>query len=383
MNTINNAIPFVPENTIDPAAGLNLSLNTIDALLQVLVQSVGENAPPVATEGQRFIVGTAPTGAWAGQANKLARWIDGAWQFFDARYALNAGDGQWYGRSGSTWAQLGGGSTADGSITNVKLANMATQTIKGRATAGTGAPEDLTAAQVRELLDLVVGTDIQAQAANLSALAGLVGAADKGVHFTGTGTMAIHEQTAFARTLMDDADAATARGTLGLGSGDSPTLAALTLTNGQISFPPTQVPSTNPNVLDDYEEGTWTPILTFSTPGNLSVSYATQTGLYTKIGNRVLTDFLVETSSFSYTTATGNCRVSGFPFTIGSGNGPGPLRWSGVTKPGHTTIAATGITGTGNVEFRTSGSGVTTSNLVASDMPSGGFVLLFGQLTVV
>lgn len=41
---------------------------------------------------------------------------------------------------------------ADGSITNAKLADMATQTIKGRATAGTGAPEDLTAAQAATIL---------------------------------------------------------------------------------------------------------------------------------------------------------------------------------------------------------------------------------------
>lgn len=108
-DTINNKIPFVPENTIDPAAGLNLSLNTIDALLQVLVQTVGANTPPTGVEGQRFIVGTAPTGAWAGQANKLARFLDGVWQFFDVRYALNAADGLWYVRSGSTWAPLAGG----------------------------------------------------------------------------------------------------------------------------------------------------------------------------------------------------------------------------------------------------------------------------------
>ena len=37
-------------------------------------------------------------------------------------------------------------------VTNAKLADMATQTIKGRTTAGTGDPEDLTAAQVRALL---------------------------------------------------------------------------------------------------------------------------------------------------------------------------------------------------------------------------------------
>jgi hypothetical protein len=108
-DTINNQIPLVPENTIDPAAGLNLSLNTVDALLQVLVQTVGANTPPTGVEGQRFIVGTAPTGAWAGQANKLARFLDGAWQFFDARYVLNAADGLWYVRSASSWAPLAGG----------------------------------------------------------------------------------------------------------------------------------------------------------------------------------------------------------------------------------------------------------------------------------
>jgi len=117
VNTINNAIPFVPENTTDPAAGLNLSLNQIDALLQVRVHTVGENAPPAGVEGQRHIVGTAPTGAWAGQANKLARYLDGAWQFFDARYALNLADGLWYVRQASTWASLAGSAPAWGSIT--------------------------------------------------------------------------------------------------------------------------------------------------------------------------------------------------------------------------------------------------------------------------
>ena len=44
------------------------------------------------------------------------------------------------------------GTVADGSITNAKLADMATQTIKGRTTAGTGDPEDLTAAQAAAIL---------------------------------------------------------------------------------------------------------------------------------------------------------------------------------------------------------------------------------------
>lgn len=44
------------------------------------------------------------------------------------------------------------GTVADDSITNAKLAEVATATIKGRTTAGTGNPEDLTAAQAAAIV---------------------------------------------------------------------------------------------------------------------------------------------------------------------------------------------------------------------------------------
>ncbi|AVX04250.1 hypothetical protein MXMO3_01724 [Maritalea myrionectae] len=43
---------------------------------------------------------------------------------------------------------------ADNSVTNAKLADMETQTIKGRTTAGTGSPEDLTPAQARTVMQI-------------------------------------------------------------------------------------------------------------------------------------------------------------------------------------------------------------------------------------
>jgi len=56
--------------------------------------------------------------------------------------------------SGTTSISVTIGSAA---VTNAKLANMATSTIKGRATSGTGSPEDLTASQVKTILAIVPG----------------------------------------------------------------------------------------------------------------------------------------------------------------------------------------------------------------------------------
>jgi len=107
-DTVNNAIPYVPENTIDPAAGLNLSLNTIDALLQCRVISIGDNDPPSeAVDGDRYIVGDVPTNEWSEDANRLAVYLDGAWDFYDAWIVLNASDNLLYINNSGVWSRVG------------------------------------------------------------------------------------------------------------------------------------------------------------------------------------------------------------------------------------------------------------------------------------
>jgi hypothetical protein len=58
--------------------------------------------------------------------------------------------------TGDVTASAGNNATtiANDAVTNAKLANMETATIKGRTTAGTGDPEDLTASQARGVLGL-------------------------------------------------------------------------------------------------------------------------------------------------------------------------------------------------------------------------------------
>ncbi len=78
---------------------------------------------------------------------------------------------------------------------------------------GTGASS---LAAFKTALSLNVGTDIQAHNADLAAIAGLTSAADRLPYYTGSGVAGLATFTSFGRSLIDDADAAAARATLGL-----------------------------------------------------------------------------------------------------------------------------------------------------------------------
>lgn len=67
-------------------------------------------------------------------------------------------------------AAVTAGSVPNNGVTNAKLADMATARIKGRASAGTGDPEDLTAAQVKTIL-AITQSDVSGLVAALAAKA--------------------------------------------------------------------------------------------------------------------------------------------------------------------------------------------------------------------
>jgi hypothetical protein len=132
-------------------------------------------------------------------------------------------------------------------------------------------------------------------------------------------------------------------GNVGVGVTPSASGGCLQLKSG-ITFPATQVASSDANTLDDYEEGMWTGTIKGSTTD--PTTPVTATGRYTKIGRSVTVD--ITFSGVTTTGAVGDITVTGLPFANGSVPAVGSagigaiLAYSGtltsVVDPSGTTI---------------------------------------------
>lgn len=102
------------------------------------------------------------------------------------------------------------------------------------------------------------------------------------------------------------------------------TVNTIALLGGQIAFPSTESESSDPNTLDDYEEGTFTPTLVPGTSGTITLHSSFNLLSYTKIGNAVTIRGRIVVDSVS--SPVGTLSITGLPFICGS-----PGKNSGTT----------------------------------------------------
>lgn len=81
-NTARFGMPLLAPGQAQKEMFHNEALSAIDTLLHAVVEAVDADVPPETPGvGHSWILGQAPTGAWAGHAGALACWTDGGWRF--------------------------------------------------------------------------------------------------------------------------------------------------------------------------------------------------------------------------------------------------------------------------------------------------------------
>jgi hypothetical protein len=131
-------------------------------------------------------------------------------------------------------------------------------------------------------------------------------------------------------------------------------------------------------LLDDYEEGEWTPAYAFGTPSDSSFTYSGgRLGTYTKIGNLVNCFFYLDNATITKGTASSDLLVTGLPFTVA-----GNTNYSGgvVVLTDSYPVAPQSfmaLTGTTTTAMRTTGGA---SGITAADFGVSNTVFLRGVI---
>lgn len=148
------------------------------------------------------------------------------------------------------------------------------------------------------------------------------------------------------------------------------------LTANGLTFPATPVLSADPNTLDDYEEGNWTPI--YYSFGLDAITYSIlRRGRYVKIGKLVFIWAYIATSSLTITGSSDDVAIAGLPFAPenvydGPGTIPISRTFSFSTNAPSNCWPTTLFTGADlALEYKTAPNATTIFQLVSGDMATG------------
>jgi hypothetical protein len=287
-------LPYIAPQQSQKQFSYNTAMALLDQLVQPVVISAGLATPPAdPQQGDCYVVAASPSGAWSGKAAQLTCWRDGGWAFIEPAegwlvYAADSGlllvhtDGDWLPLAtsgGTALAKLGINVAAD--LTD----RLAIAAASSRFTHdGAGHQLKISKATTADTASLVLQTADSGRAE-----IGIVGDDTLRLKVSADGSNWV------------DALLASAAGIVSLPA-------------GKLAFPATQSPSSDPNTLDDYEEGDWTPVVTLggATTG-ITYDGAATLGRYTKVGRKVSVSGAVKLTSKG--SASGAAMITGLPFT--------------------------------------------------------------------
>lgn len=94
--TPNLGLELVPSNSLQPSVPVNADMQLLDAVTQLVFQSMSVAAPPTTVAGDAgkcWLIPTAATGAWVGQTGNIAL-CTGAdlWRFITPKVGWTATD---------------------------------------------------------------------------------------------------------------------------------------------------------------------------------------------------------------------------------------------------------------------------------------------------
>lgn len=128
-DTVHLGMPFIEGSQAQKHVTHNEALRILDAVVQIGVLNADQTIPPLTpADGDRHIVASGATGAWAGYADAVAVYEDGVWRFLTPKLgwcAWSDADGALLVYDGAAWINVAGAGTMSGSIAQLGINDIA------------------------------------------------------------------------------------------------------------------------------------------------------------------------------------------------------------------------------------------------------------------
>lgn len=276
-------LPYLLPSQAQKHVTHNEALRRLDALVQLAVSAFGAETPPVSpAEGEAHVLGAAPSGAWAGQAGRIAVFAEGAWDFFTPAPGWRVWDATaqelrvW---DGAAWGAPQGAAETFGVNTSADGVNRLA--VAAEAVLFTHDGDD-------HRLKLNKAAD--GDTATLLMQSG----------FTGHAEMGLAGNTDFALKVSGD------------GSAWNTALSAAADT-GVVALPEGLTLGAGSDRLEVYESAAWSPELADAASGGNTATASTASGRYLRLGDQLCAFFALENIDTAGLTGGNDLFIRGLP----------------------------------------------------------------------